>query len=237
MEADLHKTDAKSSTFLHLPPESQWLDSWDCFDHCSPHSLLLIIVTMFAQGCLPLFLIFYSLSFQNVYSPQGRDHFLWCASDMAFCPCTGTSRHKWQRNNHYLPAKEMVTSLGHISKYQQSLEKYCWPLQEPAWKGWKARTAHLQVHCRNSQQLEFSLSVYPPFSSSLYRKTDCTGYFTEVYSLPFTFRSQRQQSLWEMKGACNANRCGHPLYSVYLPGGDGAPKAGFSCGLLQSHTN
>lgn len=54
--ADLHKTDAKSSTLLHLPPERQWLDSWGCFDHCFPHSSLLIIFTMFAEGCLHLFI-------------------------------------------------------------------------------------------------------------------------------------------------------------------------------------
>lgn len=55
VEADLHRTDAKSSILLHLPPEWQWCDSWGCFDHCFPHSSLLIIFTMFAYGRLHLF--------------------------------------------------------------------------------------------------------------------------------------------------------------------------------------
>lgn len=190
-----------------------------------------------------IYLIFYSISFQKAHGPQGRDHFLWCASDAGFCPCTGTSRHNWQRNNHHLPAKEMVISLGRISNYQHSLEKYCWPLQEPAWKGGKARTAHPQVRCRNPQRSEFSLTVYPPFSSSLHGKIDCIDYFTDVYPVPFTFGSQKQQSFWEMRGACDANQCVQcklvrtPLtLREYLPGGDGAPKAGFSCGSLHSQT-
>lgn len=119
-----------------------------------------------------IYLIFYSVSFQKAYGPQSRDHFLWCASDAGFCPCTATSRHNWQRSNCHLPAEETVISLGHISKHQHRLEKHHWPLQEPAWKGWKARTAHLQAHSRNSQRCKFSLSVYSPFSCSLCRKID-----------------------------------------------------------------
>ena len=108
-----------------------------------------------------IYLIFYRVPFQKACSPQGRDRFLPCASDAGFCPCPGTSRQNWHRNSHHLLAERMVISPGHISKHQHSLEKRCWPLQEPAWQGWKAPAAHLQVHCQHSQRSELALSVYP----------------------------------------------------------------------------
>lgn len=88
------------------------------------------------------------------------------------------------------------------------------------YKGLHGRAERLIFRCTAEiHNAPSSLSVYSPSSSSLCRKIDCIDYFTDVYSIPFTFGSQKQRGFWEMRGVCdanrccNANRCGCPLYS------------------------
>lgn len=96
------------SKVLSLPSEPQWPDSWLCFDCCSPHSSLLITVPMFVWGCLHLFISASAVC-------RSRKHLVPRAGSTSyhvqFRPCAGTSRHKWQRNDHCPPAKELGTSL------------------------------------------------------------------------------------------------------------------------------
>lgn len=161
-----------------------------------------------------IYLIFYSVSLQNAYGPQGRDHSLYfqCRilplyQDLQTQLTRGTTtiflQRRWWSLLDTFPNTSIVL--------RNTVDLY---------KGLHGRAERLISRCTAEiHNALSSLSVYPPFSSSLCRKIDCIDYFTDVYSIPFTFGSQKQRGFWEMRGVCdanqccNANRCGRPLYS------------------------
>lgn len=189
VEADLHRTDAKSSTLLHLPPERQWCDSWGCFDHCFPHSSLLIIFTMFAYGRLHLF-----------------------SSSSAVCHCRKRTVPPAETVSYDAPpmrepapvlvppatADRGATTISTISPWgslRDTFPKISTALRNTGGlhespQGRAERLGQLIFRCAAEIHNAWSsLSVYPPCSSSLCRKIDLINGFPDGYSVPFTFKS------------------------------------------------
>lgn len=162
---------------LYLPhpiPEPQWLDSWHCFDHCSPHSSLLLILTTFPYGCLHLF-----ISSSTIYHSRKDTvpRVETITYNVQFCPSAGSSRCNQQR-------AAIISSWqgeGDLPQtcFQLSAEPWeiCWPPQEPVW-GWKGTAEIHHVHC--------SLPLFILLVAALDagKEIECINCFTWVYSAP-----------------------------------------------------
>lgn len=188
----------KVSIFPQPLPEPQWLDSWHGFDHCA-HSSLLIILTTFPYKCLHLF-----ISSSTVYhSRKGTVPRLeTIPRSVQVCPSTGSSKCNQQRRAIISSCQGEVISLGHVSNYHQSPEKYS-DLHENLDE--KALQRH--IHC--------SFPLFIVLSQLLMQGNRMHWLLCSSLLCTFTFRNQKPWNPWgrrvsaALTSVCYGNCCGH----------------------------